>query len=115
MKFEMQKAIMLSENIDDFIKFVQHNHENKNSYRFNPDKLYQIKLLIDEYKFQLIADELWRINQYDWDGKYTHILVDLFKEGIQVIDEFVKNNSNDLFLLRGRLFTLKNLSISFSK
>lgn len=115
MKFEMQKAIMLSENIDDFIKYVQHNHENKNSYRFNPDKLYQIKLLIDEYKFQLIADELWRINQYDWDGKYTHILVDLFKEGIQVIDEFVKNNSNDLFLLRGRLFTLKNLSISFSK
>jgi hypothetical protein len=115
MKFEMQKAIMLSENIDGFIKFVQHNHKNKNSYRFNSDKLYQIKLLIDEYKFQLIADELWRINQYDWDGKYTHILVDLFKEGINVIDEFVNNHSSDLFLLKGRLFTLKSLSQSFSK
>jgi hypothetical protein len=114
MKFEMQKAILLSENIDGFIKFVQHNHENKNSYRFNPDKLYQIKLFIDEYKFQLIADELWRINQYDWDGKYTHILLDLFIQGFNVIDEYVNNHAHDLFLLKGRLFTLKNLSLSFS-
>jgi hypothetical protein len=115
MEFEMQKAIMLSENIKSFIKFVQHHHENKNSFRFHPDKLYQIKLFIEEYKFQLIADELWRINQYDWDGKYTHILVDLFIDGINVIDEFVHNHSSDLFLLRGRLFTLKSLSLSFSR
>jgi hypothetical protein len=115
MNFEMQKAIMLSENIDGFIKYVYKNYESKNSFRFNLDKLYQIKLLIEEYKFQILADELWRINQFEWDGKYTFLLVDSFIKGINVIDEYVNNNSNELFLLEARLYTLKNLSLSFSR
>lgn len=115
MNFEMQKAIMLSENIDGFIKFVINNYDKKNSIRFHTDKLYQIKLFIEEYKFQLLADELWRINQFEWDEKYTLLLVDSFVKGINVIDEYVNNNSNDLFLLKARLYTLKSLSELFSK
>lgn len=115
MNFEMQKAIMLSEQINGFIKYVNKSHENKNNYRSNPDKVYQIKLLIKEYKFQILADELHRINQFDWDEKYSYYLVDRFNQGINIIDEFVKNNYHDLYIFTSRLYTLKNLSLSFSK
>lgn len=114
MNFEMQKAIMLAEHINAFIKLVQKYREN-NSFRLNTDRLYQVRLLIEEYKFQLLADELWRINQFDWDEMYTNILVDDFVKGINVIDEYVNRNSNDLFLLKPKLYTLKSLSLSFSK
>ncbi|MEH7012775.1 hypothetical protein V7087_18525 [Neobacillus niacini] len=114
MKFEMQKAIILAQNINGFIKFVE-SQKNKNNFRIDTDKLYQVKLLIEEFKFQILADELLRINQFDWDGKYTHYLVDQFQQGINIIDEYVKNNYNDLFILTARLYTLKNLSTTFSK
>lgn len=115
MNFEMQRAIMLAEQINGFIKFVHKTHDHKNSYRANPDKVYQIKLLIKEYKFQILADELHRINQFDWEEKYTYYLVDSFNKGIRIIDEYVKNNYEDLFLLTARLHTLKDLSVSFNK
>lgn len=113
MNFEMQKAIMLAENINGFIKLVQENHENKNSFRFNTDKLYQIKLIMEDFKFQIVADELLRINQFDWNEKYTYFLVDQFNQGISIIEEYLKNNYDDLFLLTARLYTLKSLSLSF--
>lgn len=115
MKFEMQKAIMLAENINEFIKFVKKNDETRNSIILNRDKLYQIKLLIKEFKFQIIADELLRINQFYWDEKYTNILVEQFIQGINIIDEYVENNYNDLFIFSARIYTLKNLSLPFRK
>jgi hypothetical protein len=115
MKFERQKAIMLAENINDFIRFVKTHHGNKDSGKFHLDKLLQVKLLVEEYKFQLIADELIRINQFDWDEKYTYYLVDWFIKGLAIIEEFVKINYEELFLLTARLHTLKSLSLSFTK
>ncbi|WP_026566829.1 hypothetical protein [Bacillus sp. UNC41MFS5] len=115
MKFEMQKANLLAENINGFITYVQKCHVNRNSNRFTPDKLYQIKLLIEEYKFQILADELIRINKFDWDERYTYYLVDRFKEGFKIIEEYVKNSYDELFLLTGRLYTLKSLSETFSR
>ncbi|MFT4415817.1 hypothetical protein ACLM5H_18315 [Fredinandcohnia humi] len=114
MKFEMRIARMLAENIDSFITFVQTNYENRHkSYIENPDKLYQLKLLVEEYKFQLIADELLRINQFSWNEKYTNILVDRFRIGMNVIEEYVDRNYNDLFIFTARLHTLKSLCSSF--
>jgi hypothetical protein len=114
MNFEMQKAMMLAENIDSFIKFVYKNFEKRNSIILHTDKLYQVKLLIEEYKFQILADELTRINLYSWDEKYTYYLVDSFKKGINIIDEYVKNNYDDLFILTARLSTLKDLTLSLN-
>lgn len=110
----MQKAIILAENIKGFLSFVQ-NQQNKNNFRIDPNKLYQVKLLIEEYKFHILVDELIRINQFDWDEKYTYYLVDQFNRGITIIDEYVKNNSHELFIISARLYTLKNLSSSFGK
>jgi len=115
LKFEMQKAIMLAKNINEFIIYVEKNHENKNSFRFNIDKLYQVKLLVEEYKFRMIAEELLRINQYSWDGKYTYYLVDGFQKGIDVIDDYVKNNYDELYLLTAKLYPIKDLIQLFNK
>lgn len=112
MNFEMQKAIMLAENIKYFIGFV---HKLKNSSMVNQDKLYQVKLFVEEYKFKILADELFRINQFDWDEKYTYFLVDDIMKGIATIEEYVNNNYNDLYILTARIYTLKNLSLSFNK
>ncbi|EKN67621.1 hypothetical protein BABA_12865 [Neobacillus bataviensis LMG 21833] len=109
MKFEMQKANMLAEQINDFIQYVKKSFNPRNSLYANKDKIYQIKLWVEEYKFQIIADELHRINQFSWDEKYTFYLVDQFRKGINIIEEYVSNNYNDLFLFTSRIYTLKNL------
>ncbi len=110
MNHEMQKALLLAENIKSFIQFVE---KHKNSFMVESEKMYQIKLFIREYKFKIIADELHRINQFEWDGKYTYYLVNNFQKGITTIDEYVQHNYNDLFILTARLYTLKNLCHSF--
>lgn len=116
MNFEMQMARLLAENIDDFIKFVHRQYENKNNcFTVNHDKLFQLKLLVEEYKFQILADELHRINRFTWDGKYTYLLVDRFREGMAIIDEYVENNYQDLFIFTARIYTLKNFSLSVSE
>jgi len=114
MHFERQKAMMLAEQINSFNQFVLKSFENKNGIHAKPDKLYQIKLWIEDFKFQIIADELMRINKYDWDEKYTHYLVTQLQKGITNIDEYVKNNYSDLYLFTARLYTLKNLIQSFA-
>lgn len=114
MNFERQKAMALAKNIKEFIEFI-HRQKYQNNFRIDTDKLFQVKLWIEEFKFQIVADELIRINQFDWDGKYTFYLVDRFQQGITIIDEYVKNNYHELFILTARLYTLKNLSTAFSK
>ncbi|WHY75430.1 hypothetical protein QNH20_14890 [Neobacillus sp. WH10] len=110
MNFEMQKANMLAEQINGFIQYIQKSYKTKNSLHTDKDKIYQIKLWMEDFKFQIIADELLRINQFSWDEKYTYYLVDQFRKGINIIDEYVTNNYNDLFIITARLYTLKNLS-----
>jgi hypothetical protein len=108
MNFEMQIANMLADNINGFITFVRKNHENENNcFCLNRDKLYQLKLLV--------ADELKRINRFTWDENYTHLLVDRFRKGMGVIEEYVENNYSDLFIFTARLYTLNSLSLTFCK
>ncbi|WNS76545.1 hypothetical protein RRV45_05930 [Bacillus sp. DTU_2020_1000418_1_SI_GHA_SEK_038] len=108
---EMEKANMLAKQIVAFIKYVRKSCESKNSVYPNPDKLYQIKLLIDEFKFQIIAEELQRINRFSWDEKYTYYLVDEFQKGLNIMEEYVRKNIDDLFILSARLYTLSNLTL----
>jgi len=116
MNFEMEIAKMLAENIDGFVKFVYKHYQNKkNSLILNRDKLYQVKLLVEEFKFQILADELLRINRFIWNEEYTYLLVNRFRKGLSIIDEYVENNYDDLFILTARLHTLKSLSLSLSK
>jgi hypothetical protein len=114
-KFEMQKSLMLSENVYGFISYIKKSFEEKNSNRFHPDKLLQVKLLVEEYKFKQLADELHRINQFEWDGKYSYILINEIESGLRVITEYVQNNYEDLFFLTARIYTLNQLCLSFTR
>lgn len=115
MDFEMQKANLLAENIKEFIKLVYRYYENESNIIVNKEKLYHIKLLIEEHKFSLLSDELIRINTFSWDEKYTSYLVDKFQTGLTIIDEYVTYHDNDLFIISARVYTLKNLCTAFSK
>ena len=84
-------------------------------YEMDTDKLQQIKLIAEDYKFHILAEELIRINRFVWDPKYTNYLVNQFLKGLIIIDEYVQRNYNSLYMLTGRLYTLKNLSSLFSK
>lgn len=110
MKYQMQKANMLAENIRMFIQFVHNTLDNKNNSRSYSDKIYQLKLWMEDFKFQSIADELTRVNQFTSDEKYTQLLVKRFRKGILIIDEYVERNYEDLFIFSAKLYTLKNQS-----
>jgi hypothetical protein len=110
----MQKANLLADNIKDFLVFLNKNLEN-NIFYMDSDKLHQIKLIAEDFKFHILADELIRINRFVWDPKYTNYLVDRFNAGLGIIDEYVQRNYNSLFMVTGRLYTLRNLSSVFSK
>lgn len=113
MNTEMQKANLLAENIKGFITFVDRNLDH-NIFYMDSDKLHQIKLIAEDFKFHILADELKRINRFTWDPKYTHFLVERFTKGLSIIDEYTARNYNSLFMVTGRIYTLKNLSASFS-
>lgn len=114
MNFNMKIANLLAENINRFIEFV-YSQDKKRSFILNTDKMYQIRLFVEEFKLQLLADELQRINQFSWNEKYTHLLAERFRKGIDVIDEYVERNYDDLFIFTARLHTLKNLSLLLRK
>ncbi|MFE4521098.1 hypothetical protein ACFRCQ_02950 [Cytobacillus firmus] len=114
MQYEMEIANLLAENINDFIAFINKNLE-RNIFYMDTDKLQKIKLIAEDYKFHILAEELIRINRFVWDPKYTNYLVNQFLKGLIIIDEYVQRNYNSLYMLTGRLYTLKNLSSLFSK
>ncbi|MBG9542437.1 hypothetical protein ABE29_06260 [Cytobacillus firmus] len=114
MQYEMEIANLLAENINDFIAFINKNLE-RNIFYMDTDKLQQIKLIAEDYKFHILAEELIRINRFVWDPKYTNYLVNQFLKGLIIIDEYVQRNYNSLYMLTGRLYTLKDLSSLFSK
>ena len=71
MAFEREKANLLAENLKAFIQYVQKSFQENNKNLSNPDQLYRLKHLVDEFKFHIIADELIRINAFEYDEKYT--------------------------------------------
>lgn len=114
MNFEREKANMLAENLKGFINYVQKSHEAYNIYLSNQEKLYRLKLLVEEFQFQILAEELLRINRFFYDEKTTSILVERIRKALHIIGEYVENNYNDLFIFTPRLYTLQQLSRSFT-
>lgn len=115
MNFDREKAKMLAENIKGFIEYVHKSYQKNNIHLSNPDKLYRLKLLIEEFEFRIIADELVRINKFEYDKKYTTYLVNRFRKAITIIGEYIDNNENDLFIFTPRLHTLRSISSSFTE
>lgn len=112
---EMEKAKLLAENIKGFKDYVLRSYQDKNVYLSDPEKLFRLKLLVEEYKLHIIADELFRINRFTWDEKVTYLLVNRFKKAITIIGEYIENNYEDLFIFTPRLSILVTSVNSFRK
>lgn len=113
MDFERERAKLLAENLKGFVLFVEKSYQ-QNTYMSDQDKLFRLRNLVEEYKFQLLADEILRVNQFEWDAKVTTILVERVRNGINSIDEYVENNMNGLFIFSARIHTLQSICHSFT-
>jgi len=105
LNFDMIKAKMLAEHIRGFMDYVNKSYQENNTHLSHPEKLYRLKHVTDEFKINIIADELIRINRFVYDKKYTAELVNDFRKA---------TNEDDLFIFTPRLYTLRSLCDSFT-
>jgi hypothetical protein len=106
MELEQQKARLLATNIKEFVDLVQNGNNQPFGQLANSEKLFRLKLIIEEFRIETIADELIRVNTHTWDEQASRILVDRFITAFHHIKEYVENNYNDLFFVSARIYTL---------
>ena len=108
MELERQKSILLATAIKEFVDLVISKENEPFSKNSNSDKLFRLKLIVEEYRLGTIAGELLRVNTHTWDEQATRILIDRFITAFKHIAEYVENNQNDLFMYSGRIYTLEH-------
>ncbi|MGG0719646.1 hypothetical protein ABE096_18970 [Robertmurraya massiliosenegalensis] len=105
MNFEQERAILFGENLIHFANYVRHSQDK--DYLFDPDKLFRLKNLIDEYRLQALGAEIVRLNQFCWEPRESERLIERASQAIANIDEYIQNNMNGLFIFSARVYTLK--------
>lgn len=114
MNNQMQKAMLLAEQIKSFIDLVYRSYQNESYLVTNVDKVYRMKSLVEEFKFQIIADELERVNRFVWVEKDTLELVNRFREKIKIVEEHVESNYQDLYVFSARLANIRSICQAFT-
>jgi hypothetical protein len=113
MNSNMRKANLLAENLQGLIDLVNKTYHHHTYFVPNQDVLYRLHALVGEFRFQILADELLRLNKYSWDEKQTVDIIEKLDKKIAIIDEFIRNNYNDLFLFSGRVHSIRSIMDSF--
>lgn len=108
MKFAREKAQFLAESVASFVTFVNRQHK-VNTILSDPDMLFRLKNLVEEYRLQLLASELIRVNRFVWEERESSILIGRIKKGIATIHDYVENNKDGLFIFSARLYTLTSI------
>ncbi|WP_404332684.1 hypothetical protein [Mesobacillus maritimus] len=108
MELNQQKALLLARNIKEFVDIVKNGKNHPFGQMSNPEKLYRLTLIVEEFRIGTIADELLRVNTYTWDEQASRILIERFKTAFIHISEYVQNNYNDLFFFSARIYTLEH-------
>ncbi|WP_428908170.1 hypothetical protein [Niallia sp. Krafla_26] len=111
--YQMDKANLLAQSIKGFVQYVQKSYLENNRNLSHPDKLYRLKLLVEEYKLLILSDELMRINRFVYEKDYTKILVDRIRKAIKEVGEYIDQNDNDLFIFTARLKALRMMVDSY--
>ncbi|MFE8699207.1 hypothetical protein ACFYKX_01085 [Cytobacillus sp. FJAT-54145] len=114
MHFKMEKANMVADNLHCLIQLVNDSYAKKSTIVENQDKLYRLRHLIEEFKFQILADELKRVNRFVWDEKVSYLLMGRIIDKINVIDEYIQSNYHDLFLFSPRVDIIKSVISTFN-
>lgn len=101
-----EQVVLFAENVRNFVQYVEKSYKRKNKHLSNLDKLFRLKMLTEEYKLKLYANELIRVNKFGYDEKTSNILVSRIEEALKIIDEYVSNNVDDLFIFTARTSVL---------
>jgi hypothetical protein len=115
LNFNMERAKLLTMNLQGFIDLLNRTYEHHSYMVLNQDVLYRLKLLVEEYRFQLLADELKRLTQYEGEEKQTLMNIKKVNEKIGIIDEFIQSNYDDLFIFSGRVHSIRSIIDMFDE
>ncbi|GIN61900.1 hypothetical protein J27TS8_18930 [Robertmurraya siralis] len=111
MKFEQERATLFGENLIHFAQYVR-NSENINNLS-DHHKLFRLKNIIEEYRIQLLGEEIVRLNQFNWQKEQSELLIFRACKALENIAEYVENNLDDLFIYSARIHILKHFYESF--
>lgn len=111
MDIMMQKANLLADNILQFVKLVNKSYQQNKKSNLH----YQLMLMVEDFKFQSLANEIKRVNNVISEDNYTLLLVERFKKGMPVIEELVGRNYDELYIFTAKIYTLKNLCTLFNE
>jgi hypothetical protein len=108
MELERLKAMMIAIHMKEFAEFVNYIYTAKPQLIPNRDKHFRLKMLIEEFTFLGVANELLRLNQYVCEQRETKMLLDRFNHGLRHVADYVRQNQEDLYLFSGQIYTLEH-------
>lgn len=106
MKFEQERATLFGENLIHFAQYVL-NSEDVN-YLSDRHKLFRLKNIVEEYRIQLLGEEIVRLNRFSWQKEQSEVLIARACKAIENIAEYIGNNLDDLFIYSARIHILKH-------
>ncbi|MBM4762755.1 hypothetical protein [Bacillus sp. B15-48] len=106
MELERQKVLLLATSLKNFVHFVHDRFHKKFESISNKEKLIRLKLLVEEYQFKTIANELLRLNKVSFDEHQTRLLIARFIDSFRHVVDFFEHNKSELFIFSGRIYTI---------
>jgi hypothetical protein len=115
LNFNMERAKLLTMNLQGLIDLVNRTYEHQSYIVLNKDVLHRLKLLVEEFRFQLLADELNRLTKYEGEEKQTLMNIEKVNEKIGILDEYIQGNYDDLFIFSGRVHSIRSIIDMFEE
>ncbi|RIW32037.1 hypothetical protein D3H55_14275 [Bacillus salacetis] len=109
MNVNIERAKLLAVNLQGFLDLVKRTYEQNSFIVLNQDILYRLNLLVEEFRFQILADELFRLTKYEDEEKQTLKNVEKVNEKLVILEEFVQHNYDDLFIFSGRVHSMRSI------
>ncbi|MGD6801925.1 hypothetical protein FZC79_19980 [Rossellomorea vietnamensis] len=115
MNFNMSSAKLLALNLQGFLDLVDRTYRQHSFIVLNQDILYRLKLLVEEFRLQVLTDELVRLTKYEDEERQTLVNIEKVHEKVLIIEEYIENNYDDLFLFSGRVHSIRSIIDSIGK
>ncbi|MGM0845715.1 MAG: hypothetical protein ACQEUT_12115 [Bacillota bacterium] len=109
MNFKINYAKMIAENLQGFLDLVNRTYDHHSYYVLHQDTLYRLKLLVEEFRLKTFAEELFRLTKYETEEKQILMNIEKVHEKMIILEEFIENNQNDLFIFTGRVHSILSI------
>lgn len=114
MNFNMVSAKLLALNLQGFLQLVERTNTQHSFIVLNKENLYRLRLLVEEFRLQALTEELLRLTKYEGEERQTLMNVEKISEKMMIIEEFVADNYDDLFIFSGRVYSIRSIIEGFN-